>query len=618
MLRSVLILSATTLVMVACGSGQIPLSLDPDVEPAFDSWVELNRAGRQIDSGYQLTRTNGRTERAAAASKDTEKQPLPTSVQPKLVDLLATADDEVGVEVMIGVKTEHRLSRLPAFDRTASREDPVNLDIAAQREAIQDTDGALRAPERGAVRGYVQAHGGQVLEEFRLGNALSARMPVGAVRKMLAEREDIASVSLLWGDQAPAAYQIDDGRARITSNPYVAAGYDGTGYRVGLVDTGVRADHYTLTQPDTIALQMDCANTPYSNCNPYSYPYFYTPSDTRTGGGHGTAMANILVGNDNMGGAYEGVAPGALLDSANAYYGALHESYYLPGVLRSFDLLDGVDDVIVVNAINDDTPTSTVASAANDLYDQGVIVIAPVGNEANYDTYSPANAHKVLGVGAFYTSTGADYPHQSSGIDGTDDRFKPDLTGPTYFDAASNASSIAILSLVGTCPAAAHTGGAALLLRDYYDAQGWSTDPGAIYAALITFGDEGNGNLDDTDGAGNLDLGEVSSAVWRTGLTYLDAGEVTDSWFYVSPDACDLRAGVWWAEEPTEHVMIGLELFQSSTLRASSLYPNSVFQKVVYPNGMGVGWWRIRIDADEYNNRDNVKVHYLIHYRTNC
>ena len=55
----------------------------------------------------------------------------------------------------------------------------------------------------------------------------------------------------------------------------------------------------------------------------------------------------------------------------------------------------------------------------------------------------------------------------------------------------------------GTCPAAAFAGGAATLLRDYYDYRGWSSDPGAVYAAMITFGDEGGSDLDDNDGAGD-------------------------------------------------------------------------------------------------------------------
>ena len=66
------------------------------------------------------------------------------------------------------------------------------------------------------------------------------------------------------------------------------------------------------------------------------------------------------------------------------------------------------------------------------------------------------------------------------------------------------------------------------------------------------------------------------------------------------------------------HDEIELRLYQSSTLKTSSTHPYSVFQKVVYPSGMGVGWWRVSIRSMSYNSSYNVKVHYLLHYRTNC
>ena len=278
-----------SILLIACGPSPNE-ALPGETEPAFTGWIELDPAGRILDSGSRVFAGPDRSARASNADDPTDATAPAEgpSLQPALLDRLATAAAGDRLEVVISVATAHRLSRLPAFERSLGRDDPLNLDIAAQREAVQANDDSLRAPERALVGEDVRGRGGLVLEEFRLGNALAVELAAGELREMLDARDDITAVSLLWGSTPPAALQVDDARAMMASNPYVNAGYDGAGYRVGLVDTGVLASHYTLSQPDQVNLYRDCANTPYHTCTYYGYPYYYNASDTRSGGGHGT------------------------------------------------------------------------------------------------------------------------------------------------------------------------------------------------------------------------------------------------------------------------------------------------------------------------------------------
>ena len=79
------------------------------------------------------------------------------------------------------------------------------------------------------------------------------------------------------------------------------------------------------------------------------------------------------------------------------------------------------------------------------------------------------------------------------------------------------------------------------------------------------------------------------------------------------------RLALWWAEDQAwDHSTMYLFLYQGSTLQKSSTYTYSVFQKVVYPSSLGSGWWKITIHSHTMNTRQDIKVHYLVHYRTGC
>jgi serine protease AprX len=583
-------------------------------EPAYQAWAVHGPDGFLIASGIELEQPQATGALAVRSNALTEEN---RSVHPELAELLEKAQPDDVIEVLLAIDTRHKLSFLPRYDREREADDPGNLEIETQRLMLQNADDQLRAIDRRPIVEAIEQTGGQVTEEFRVGNVIAADLTVENLRELLEQFPQIIATSPAESEETPAAYQIDDGRDRQKSDLLEVAGYDGSGYRIGLLDTGVYYSHNVFNNPDPINLVRDCAYSLWYDCSfyPYSpYLYYYNASDPVGSGGHGTGMADILAGNENGGDSYRGVAPGALVDSMNVFSGTGHTTLSQAAVLRAFNYLDAYDEVIVANITANESENGTIALAADDLYDEGVIVVAPVGNVSPSTVKSPAIAHKVLGIGGYETSTGSDYSPQSGGTNGGG-RYKPDVTAPTGINVASNSGASSYTYRSGTCPAAAFAGGAATLLRDYYDYRGWSSDPGAIYAAMITFGDEGGNSLDDNDGAGDLELGEVSSSAWLSGVKYLDPGEYQYVYFYVGSGACDLRAGIWWAEDyNVSHNKMELRLYQSSTQRAYSTHTNSVFQKVIYPYSMGSGWWKIKIDSYIYNNQDNIKFH----YRTNC
>ncbi len=580
-------------------------------ESAYDAWASYDSQGAVVDEGMN--------ELSEDSSISTQSRMLAlgdsgASLHPVLEAELESASDDSLLEVVIAARTGYKLSALPRYRRDLDPDDATNLEIETERRLVQKADGELRAMEREPLVRAIESLNGKIEAEYRVGNALTAKITAGALRSLLAGRSDIAAASPVYSGEPPSANHISDGRAQQVSDQMVTAGYDGGGYRVGLLDTGVHASHTVFTSPDPILIWRDCSWTPMPDCSYYPvYPWniYYNADDPVSSGGHGTGMADIIAGNSDLGDYYRGVAPGAYIDSVNVFAPTAHTGLDQNAVLRAFNYLDAYDDVVVADVTAGEYENGTIALAADDLYDEGLIITAPAGNNIAYICQSPAIAHKVLGIG------GNGYPG-SGGTNGGG-RFKPDLLAPQGMYVASNTSTTGAVYRSGTCPSAAFAGGAAALLRDYYDYRGWSSDPGAIYAAMITFGNVGGDDLDDFHGAGALELGEVANSYWLSGVRYLDPNQAVDIYFYVGSNACDLRAGIWWAEDYLwYHSSMSLFLYQGSTLRRSSTHDKSVFQKVIYPDSMGSGWWKITISSYTYNTRQDIKVHYLVHYRTGC
>jgi len=139
-------------------------------------------------------------------------------------------------------------------------------------------------------------------------------VPLEAVSK-LAERDDVLYVEPRFAGEEPpqntnANDDVDDGRARIVSDPYFNLGQ--TGGWIGLLDTGLRFTHTQCNAPSHIDFRRDRVNGG-ADCNTGTG---LNPNDDCWN--HGTSSAAIITANANQGNPFRGVT-GVTLHSFKVY-----------------------------------------------------------------------------------------------------------------------------------------------------------------------------------------------------------------------------------------------------------------------------------------------------------
>ncbi|MBS2964867.1 S8 family serine peptidase [Actinocrinis puniceicyclus] len=274
-----------------------------------------------------------------------------------------------------------------------------------------------------------------------------------------------------------------------------AAGFDGTGAKVGIVDTGIDATHPDLV--GKVAAAQD----------------FTSDGNTNDDVGHGTHVASIIAGTGAAsGGAQKGVAPGATLVSAKACTAAGCEQSAIIDAMQWASAQPGVK---VVNMSLGGAP-----SGGSDPLDQavdnltassGVLFVVAAGNSGpGYGTVgSPGEADAALTVGAVDKSD-AIASFSSRGPRIVDSALKPDITAPGVAITGACSSTGTFCSpgqtyvqLSGTSMATPHVAGGAAVLAEAHPT--WS--PAQLKAALMGSANP-NSSLDTfTQGAGRLDVG---------------------------------------------------------------------------------------------------------------
>ncbi|SCL33161.1 Serine protease, subtilisin family [Micromonospora pallida] len=232
-----------------------------------------------------------------------------------------------------------------------------------------------------------------------------------------------------------------------------AAGYDGTGVTVAVLDTGVDAAH-----PDLAAQIDDKAS-------------FVPGEDTSDVHGHGTHVASTIAGTGTAsGGAYRGVAPGADLIVGKVLNNAGQglNSWIIAGMQWAAE--SGAD---VVNMSLGDSSlidgTDPMALAVETLTARhGTLFVVAAGNSGPQTIGSPGTAPSALTVGAvdkqdqlaWFSSTG---PLARTGA------LKPDVTAPGVDITAARSQQTTsgtgmYQSMDGTSMATPHVAGAAAIL----------------------------------------------------------------------------------------------------------------------------------------------------------
>lgn len=312
----------------------------------------------------------------------------------------------------------------------------------------------------------------------------------------------------LWLD-AKVEATLDRSTRQVNAPEAWAAGYDGKGTKVAVLDTGADAGH-----PDLKGRIGASKN-------------FTDSEDASDRDGHGTHTTSTVGGSGAASdGKRKGVAPGAELLNGKVLndYGYGETSWIIAGMQWAVDEGADVVSMSLGNPARTDCsdPMSQAAEALARKSENTLFVIA-AGNTGpgNNTVSSPGCAPSVLTVGAVdrddstasFSSRGPVYGSHT---------LKPEITAPGVGISAASAGGrgvYAYRSMSGTSMATPHVAGAAAIVRQRHP--DWSAQ--RIKAALVSSAESRiPGDVRET-GAGRLD---VRAAMQQTvlGLSAVQAG----------------------------------------------------------------------------------------------
>ncbi|MGY1499516.1 S8 family serine peptidase [Streptomyces sp. QTS52] len=306
------------------------------------------------------------------------------------------------------------------------------------------------------------------------------------------------AVEKLWLDGRRKA-SLDKSVPQIGAPTAWAAGYDGTGVKVAVLDTGIDTTHPDLASQ--VIAEQDFSGS---------------ASGTSDKFGHGTHVASTVAGTGaKSGGKYKGVAPGAkilngkVLDdngfgSDSGIIAGMEWAVAQGAAVVNLSLggedMPGIDPMEeTVNRLSAESDTLFVISAGNS------------GEDGESTVGSPGSADAALTVGAVDKSDQlADFSSRGPRVG--DGGVKPDLTAPGVAITAAGASGSVLeewypsdipgyLTLDGTSMASPHVAGAAAILAQQHP--DWA---GERIKAVLTGSAEPGAYSSFQQGTGRTDL----------------------------------------------------------------------------------------------------------------
>ncbi|MBB4980612.1 S8 family peptidase [Streptomyces nymphaeiformis] len=325
----------------------------------------------------------------------------------------------------------------------------------------------------GAARAEVRAAGDtQVRRTFPTINADAVRTSpddVARIWEALTDRQNTGAriaasgIATVWLDGVRGA-SLDRSVRQIGADKAWESGFDGTGVKIAVLDTGVDRTHADLKT--RVVAEKN----------------FSASADAVDRVGHGTHVASIAAGTGAAsGGRFKGVAPGAEVISGKVLddegYG--DDSAVIAGM--EWAAAEGAD-VVNLSLGGPDSPGTDPLEATVDRLsaEKGILFAIAAGNEGESgpsSVGSPGTADAALTVGAVDKDDRL-APFSSTGPRAGDGAVKPDLTAPGVgITAAAAAGSIidtrpgtphpapGYLQIDGTSMATPHVAGAAAILK---------------------------------------------------------------------------------------------------------------------------------------------------------
>jgi minor extracellular serine protease Vpr len=293
--------------------------------------------------------------------------------------------------------------------------------------AAEGTSESTLSNEHAAFRREAKAAGVKYTERHAfksLANAISVNANP-AQASTLSQLPSVKSVTPVAIIEAPKGEAISPDLAtaiQMTGADIVQndLGFDGTGVKVAVMDTGIDLDHPDLggdnvagpPHPNSrVVAQHDFVGNAY-NATETSPNYSPTPVPDPFAddcNGHGTHVAGIVGANQASGanGAL-GVAPGVTFGAYRVFGcdGSTAEDIMVAAMERA--LADGMHvlNMSIGDAFNN-WPGDITAAASTRLVNKGVVVVASIGNSGANGVYSagaPGVGEKVIGVASFDNS----------------------------------------------------------------------------------------------------------------------------------------------------------------------------------------------------------------------
>ncbi len=188
------------------------------------------------------------------------------------------------VKVLISLRDLDDLMAVPISEWTKELLLGIDWDLRAQHaREVQANVRSVLGPED-ATRAV----------EFKTIPALGATITASGLEK-LRNHPDVVAI----GAAALGSYSLVESAALINAGTVHAAGYDGSGVNVAILDTGIDTDHPDLL--DSIVEQI---------CFP-EHTACGVPFPAEDVDGHGTLVSGVITSNGTVPGVPKGIAPGA-------------------------------------------------------------------------------------------------------------------------------------------------------------------------------------------------------------------------------------------------------------------------------------------------------------------
>jgi len=305
----------------------------------------------------------------------------------------------------------------------------------------------------------------------------------------------------IWLDGKVRAH-LAESTAQIGAPAAWAAGYDGSGVKVAVLDTGVDQAHPDLAGRVSLAVS------------------FVPGEGTADVNGHGTHVASTVGGSGAAsGGVEKGVAPGAnlIVGKVLSDSGFGEDSWVIAGM--EWAAAQGAK--VISMSLGDDRPsdgTDPMSLAVDQLTAQtGALFVIAAGNTgAEAAMGAPGTANSALTVGAV-DSTDQLAWFSTKGPRYGDYGMKPDITAPGVGITAAHAGGTDYVPMDGTSMATPHVAGAAAILAQQHPQ--WTSLQ--LKDALMSTSKPLGGLTAYEVGAGRVDVAaSMAATVTATGSAY--------------------------------------------------------------------------------------------------